>query len=162
MELTHEEEEEETESTASALTTQPTGKEPIPPTTSKQSPCPPVKLPIINRQPNLSPFVEEEITEEGGLHEPAPVDMIKPQAAPEQAWSKPTGNQRTSVASFQSFRSTAGLTQVAPSGEMTAAPQQETERPATNLSIFVGSDPTNLAAHEEAQPRRKKAKCVIA
>ena len=128
---------------------------------SEGNQCQLVKLPALTRQQNVSPFTEEEKKGGGGLHRPSVVDMVKPQAPMEGAWSKltPPPSTRTSTDSSGSVY-TPKITRVAPSeGDGNDRPSRISDQ-----SVFIASSPSNptTPTHESpAKTHRRKSKCVV-
>lgn len=120
------------------------------------------KMPTLTRQPNVSPFIEEEKKGASGLHRPTVVDMVKPQAPLEEAWSTltPPHSTRTSTDSSKSYQ------QGTPRNAK-ITPSMETDGTALkcNQAVFIGSNPSNAAAtpnHESPTKTDKhKSKCVV-
>lgn len=114
-----------------------------------------VKMPALtrNKKPSPSPFSEDE-KKGSGLHSPAVVDMVKPQAPLEEAW-RPSPTSSDSVELQATSR---GSTRVTPATESADHDKGSPSPHKTNPSLFIapGSNPV-----PEREQRTSRGKCVL-
>lgn len=140
------------------------GSDAVLPESGEPGGCQLIKVPALTRQHNPSTFPEER-KGGSGLHRPTVVDMVKPQAPLEEAWSKltPSPSARTSTGSFRSDsqQGTTRVTRVTPSPE-TAGSSGEGAAQKSNRSMFIGSSPSSASATDPPlKPERNKSKCTL-